>query len=50
MLGELVDFFLRAHLIYKAGIEAADYHGHMNATSFKKRGAKSLLPNFYLSQ
>jgi len=44
-----VDFFLRAHLIYKAGLEAGDYHGQMNATNFEKWGAKKL-PTFHLSQ
>jgi len=34
-VGELVDFFLHAHHIYKAGLEAGDYHGQMNATNFE---------------
>jgi len=33
--GELVDFFLHAYLIYKAGLETGDYHGQMNATNFE---------------
>jgi len=40
-----VDFFLHAHLIYKAGLEAGDYHGQMNATNFEKLGAKKLTSN-----
>jgi hypothetical protein len=40
-----VDFFLRAHLISQAGLEARDYHGYMNATNFEKRGAKKLAYN-----
>jgi len=46
MWGELVDFFLHAHLIYKAGLEAGDYHGQMNATNFENWGAKKLTSNF----
>jgi len=42
----LVDFFLHAHLIYKAGLEAGDYHGQMNATNFERWGAKKLTSNF----
>jgi len=41
-----VDFFLCAHLIYKARCKAIDYHGQMNATKFKKWGAKKLMSNF----
>jgi len=41
-----VDFFLHAHVIYKAGLEAGDYHGQMNATNFEKWGAKKLTSNF----
>jgi len=41
-----VDFFLHAHLIYKDGLEAGDYHGQTNATNFKKREAKKLTSNF----
>ena len=41
-----VDFFLCAHLIYKAGLEAGDYHGQMNATNFEKWEAKKLTSNF----
>jgi len=41
-VGELLDFFLCSHLIYKAGLEAGDYHGQMNATNFEKWGAKKL--------
>jgi len=37
-----VDFVLCAHLIYKAGLEAGDSHRQMNATNFKKWGAKKL--------
>jgi len=44
----LVDFFLRAHLIYKAGLEAAGYHGQMNATISGE--PRNLLPTFHLSQ
>ena len=35
-----MDFFLCGCLIYKAGLEAGDYHGQMNATNFEKWGAK----------
>ena len=41
-----MDFFLQAHLIYKAGLEAGDYHGQMNATNFNKWGAKKITSNF----
>ena len=41
-----MDFFLHAHLIYKARLEAGDYHGHKNATNFEKRGANKLTSNF----
>ena len=41
-----MDVFLHAHLIYKAGLEAADCHGKMNATDFEKWGAKKLTSNF----
>jgi len=41
-----VDFFLHEHLIFKAGLEAGDYHGQMNATNFEKWGAKKLISNF----
>jgi len=41
-----VDFFLHAHLIYKAALEAGDYHGQINATNFEKWGAKKLTSNF----
>jgi len=40
-----VDCFLCAHLIYKAGLEAGDYHGQMNATYFEKWGSKKLTSN-----
>jgi len=46
MLGELVDFFLCAHLIYKAQSKAGDYHGQMNAKNFMKWGAKKRTSNF----
>ena len=45
-VGELVDFFICAHLIYKAGLEAGDYHGQMSATYFEKWGAKKPTYNF----
>ena len=38
-------FFLHAHLIYKAGSKAGDYHGQMNAKNFKKWGAKKQTSN-----
>ena len=41
-----MDFFLHAHLIYKAGLEAGDYHGQMNATNFKNWRAKKITSNF----
>ena len=41
-VGKLLDFFLCAHLIYKAGLEAGHYHGQMNATNFENFGAKKL--------
>jgi len=41
-----VDFFFRAHLIYKAGLEAGNYHRQMKATNFEKWGAKKLTPDF----
>ena len=41
-----MDFFLCAHLIYKAGLEAGDYCGQMNATNFEKWGEKKLTSNF----
>ena len=44
-VGRLVYFFLHAHLNCKAGPEAEDYHGQMNATNFEKWGA-----TFHLSQ
>jgi hypothetical protein len=40
-----VDFFLHAHLIYKARCKAGDYRGQINATNFKKWGAKKLTSN-----
>ena len=46
MWGVLVDFYLHAHLIYKAGLEAGDYHGQMNATNFEKWGTKKITSNF----
>jgi len=45
-----VDFFLCAHLIYKAGLEAGDYHGQMNATISGSGEPRNLLPTFHLSQ
>jgi len=39
-----VEFFLHAHIIYKTGIEAGDYHGHLNATNFEKWKRRNLLP------
>ena len=42
----MVDFFLCAHLIYKAGFEAGNHHGQMNATNFEKWGVKKLTSNF----
>ena len=41
-----MDFFLCAHLICKAGLEAGDYHGQMNAKNFEKWRAKKLTSNF----
>jgi len=41
-----VDFFPRAHLIYKARCKAIDYHAQMNATNFEKLRAKKLTSNF----
>ena len=41
-----MDFFLHAHLIYKAGLEAGAHHGQVNATNFEKWGAKKLTSNF----
>ena len=41
-VGELVDFFLHAHLIYKAQSKA----GQMNAKNFVKWGAKERTSNF----
>ena len=41
-----MDFFLRAHLIYKARSKTGDYHGQMNATNFEKWGAKKLTSDF----
>jgi len=41
-----VDFFLHAHLIYKARSNAGDYHGQLNAKNFVKWGAKKLTSNF----
>ena len=41
-----MDFFFRAHLIYKARSKAGDNHGQMNATNFKKLGVKKLTSNF----
>ena len=41
-VGELLDFFLHAHHIYKAGLQARDYRGQMNATNFEKWGAEKL--------
>ena len=41
-----MDFILCALLVYKAGLEAGDYHGQMNATNFEKLGAKKLTSNF----
>jgi hypothetical protein len=46
MQGELMDFFLCAHLIYEAGLDAGAYRGQMNATHFEKWGAKKLTSNF----
>jgi len=40
-----MDFFLCAHLIYKAG----DYHGQMNAKNLVKWGAKKWTLTFHLS-
>jgi len=40
-----VDFFFCANLIYKAGLEAGNYHRQMNATNFEKWGAKKVAPN-----
>ena len=40
-----MDFFLHAYLIYKAGLAAGDCHGQMNATNFKKWGAKKRTSN-----
>jgi len=42
----LVDFFLHAHFIYMAGLEAGDCLGQMNATNFEKWGVKKLTSNF----
>ena len=42
----MVDFFLRAHLIYKAGSKAGDYHGQMNAKNFVKWRTKKRTSNF----
>ena len=47
-VGELVNFFLCAHLIYKTGLEAGDYHGQMNSIDFEKWGSKKLTSNFPL--
>jgi len=44
----MVDFFLHAHLIYKARCKAGDYHGQMHAMNFEKWGAKKLTSNFPL--
>ena len=41
-----MDFFLCAHLIYKARNKAGDYHGQMNATNFEKWRAKKLTSDF----
>jgi hypothetical protein len=41
-----VEFFFHACLIYKAGLEAGDHHGQVNATNFRKWGAKKLTSNF----
>ena len=41
-----MDCFLCPHLIYKAGLEAGDCHGQMNATDFEKWGSKKLTSNF----
>ena len=41
-----MDCFLCPHLIYKAELEAGDYHGQMNATNFEKWGFKKLTSNF----
>ena len=41
-----MDFFFHAHLIYKAGLEAGNYHRQINAANFEKWGAKKLTPNF----
>ena len=38
--------FSSAYLIYKAGLEAGDDHGQMNATNFEKWGAKKITFNF----
>ena len=40
-----MDFFLRAHLVYKARSKAGDYHGQINATNFEKWRAKKLTSN-----
>jgi hypothetical protein len=45
-VGGVVYFFLHAHLIFRAGLEAGEYHGQMNATNFEKRGAKKLTSSF----
>ena len=41
-VGELLDFFLHAHHIYKAGLQARDYCGQMNAANFEKWEAEKL--------
>ena len=41
-----MDFFLCAHLVYKTGLEAGEYHGQMNAKNFVKWGAKERTSNF----
>jgi len=41
-VGELLDFFLHAHHIYKAGLQAWDFRGQMTATDFEKWGAEKL--------
>jgi len=40
-----VDFFLHAHLIYKARCKAGDSQGQISAPNFKKWGAKERTSN-----
>ena len=39
-IGELVDFFLHANFIYKAGFEAGYYHWQTNATNLREVGSQ----------